>query len=52
MSSEMVRVVDCSSKGIKENLFIFSPLVKDDPSKKWGFLFDLFSKYLWRAYCS
>lgn len=50
-SWEMVNVANFSSKGIKENLFIFFPLVQDDLSKTWEFLFDLFSKYLWRAYC-
>lgn len=48
---ETVSVANHSSKGIKENLFIFFPPVKGDPSERWGFLFELVSKCLRRAYC-
>lgn len=42
---------NCFSKGGKKNWLISFPQVRDDVSGRWGFLFDLFSKYLWRAYC-
>ena len=42
---------NCFSEEGKENWLLSFPWVRDDLSGRWGFLFDLFSKYLWRAYC-